>query len=259
MEIFNPADTFLIGTKLANLMLIFPATKEQTSETTIRIPVGSLGNHRETNKSKSYMKQQHVLRDYSKMSDGNLGEFGLAIGGRLSSNPLFASLSALGGKITAKATEFNTAVAISATGSATDTAHKNTVRGELIALLNTGADGVDAIAAGNVETLTASGYHLSSPGGNGPAAVGTVSIAGLTNVASGKLGLNLTITGNVWAVVVESQTAPNVWAKVAVFTDLNNTVMTGLTPGASYTFRVCAMAAANQVSEWSAPITGICT
>ena len=240
-------------------MLIFQLTKEQTSETTTRIPVGSLGNHRETNKSKSYMKQQHVLRDYSKMSDGNLGEFGLAIGGRLSGNPLFASLSALGGKITAKATEFNTAVAISATGSATDTAHKNTVRGELIVLLNTGADGVDAIAAGNVETLTASGYHLTNPAGPAPAAVGTVAIAGLTNVASGKLGLNLTITGNVWAVVVESLTAPNVWTKVAVFTDLNNTVMTGLTPGASYTFRVCAMAAANQVSEWSAPITGICT
>jgi len=259
MVIFNFADTFWLGTKLAKLMLIFKSTTDQASGTVTWVPVGEVGNHGKINQRKDRMKQQHVLRDYPKMADGNLGEFGLGVGGPLSGNPLFASLSALGGKITAKATEFNTAVAIAATGSATDTAHKNTVRGQLIVLLNTGADGVDAIAQGNVETLTASGYHLSSASGTAPAPVGTVSIASLSNVASGKLGLNLAITGNVWAVVVESLTAPNVWTKVAVFTDLNNTVMTGLTPGTSYTFRVSAMAAANQVSEWSVPITGICT
>jgi hypothetical protein len=205
------------------------------------------------------MRTQHVLRDHAKMADGNAGEYALGIGGRLSTNPLFASLSTLGGKITAKATEFNTALAISLTGSATDRAHKNTVRGELNALLDEGADGVDGIAQGNVETLTASGYHLSSPGGASPAPVGTVTLTGLANVAPTKLGLNLDITGNVWAVIAERQNSDGSWTKVAVFTDLNNTVVTGLVSGSLNIFRVCAMAAGNQTSEWSAPMGAICT
>ena len=176
------------------------------------------------------------------------GEFGLGVGGRLSTSPLFTSLSALGGKITAKATEFNNAVAAGLVGTATDRAHKNTVRGELNDLLDQGADGVDGIAQGNVETLTASGYHLSSPGGPAPAPVGTVALIGLTNVAPTKLGLVLAITGNVWAVIAERQNADGTWLKVAVFTDLNATVVTGLVSGSTNTFRVCAMAAANQTS-----------
>jgi hypothetical protein len=67
------------------------------------------------------------------------------------------------------------------------------------------------------------------------------------------------ITGNVWAVVVERQNADGTWTKVAVFTDLNNTVVTGLVSGSMNTFRVCAMAAANQTSEWSASMSAICT
>jgi len=193
------------------------------------------------------------------MADGNAGEYALGIGGPLSTNPLFTSLSALGGQITAKATEFNTALGISLNGSATDRAHKNTVRGELNALLDEGADGVDSIAKGNVEILTASGYHLTNPAGPAPSAVGTVSLTGLANVAPTKLGLVLNITGNVWAVVVERQNADGTWTKIAVFTDLNDTVVTGLVSGSMNTFRVCAMAAANQTSEWSASMSAICT
>ena len=193
------------------------------------------------------------------MPEGNVGEYALGIGGRLSNNAFFTSLTALGGKITAKATEFNTALGVSTTGSATDRAHKNTVRGELNDLLDEGADGVDGIAQGNVEILTASGYHLTNPAGPSPAPVGTVTLTGLANVATTKLGLVLTITGNVWAVVVERQNTDSTWTKVAVFTDLNNTVVTGLVSGSLNTFRVCAMAAANQTSEWSASMSAICT
>jgi hypothetical protein len=118
---------------------------------------------------------------------------------------------------------------------------------------------VNNLAQGNVETLTASGYHLSCPNNPTPLPVGTVSITGLVNVASTKLGLTLAITGNVWAVVVERQNSDGTWTKLAMFTDLNDTVLMNLVPGTAYTFRVCAMAAGNQTSEWSAPFSGICT
>jgi hypothetical protein len=193
------------------------------------------------------------------MPEGIAGDYALGIGGRLSTNPLFTSLASLGGAITAKATEFNLALGVSLNGSATDRAHKKTVRGDLNALLDDGADAVDNIAQGNVETLTASGYHLTHPAGPAPAPVGTVALTGLANVAPTKLGLVLTVTGNVWAVIVERQNTDSTWTKVAVFTDLNDTVVTGLASGSMNTFRVCAMAASNQTSEWSASLSAICT
>jgi len=45
MVIFNPADTFLIGTKLAKLMLIFKSTTDQASGTVTWVPVGDVGNY----------------------------------------------------------------------------------------------------------------------------------------------------------------------------------------------------------------------
>jgi hypothetical protein len=207
----------------------------------------------------NHMRQQHVLRDHAKMPEANAGEYALGIGGRLSTNPLFTSLVSLGGAITAKATEFNLALGVSLTGSATDRAHKNTVRGQLNDLLDDGANAVDNLAQGDVEILTASGFHLTHPAGPTPAPVGTVALTGLANVAPTKLGLVLTVSGNVWTVIAERQNADATWTKVAVFTDLNNTVVTGLVSGSTNTFRVCAMAAANQTSEWSAPMSAICT
>ena len=67
------------------------------------------------------------------------------------------------------------------------------------------------------------------------------------------------VTGNVWAVIAERQNTDGTWTKVGVFTELNNTVVTGLVSGSTNTIRVCAMAASNQTSEWSAPMSAICT
>ena len=205
------------------------------------------------------MKAQHIRRDYPRMGDTKLGPFLLGVGNNLETLAFFITLTALGTALKAKATEFITAEGACNGGSSTDIAHKNTVRVALLALADTAADAVETLAAGNVEILTASGFHLTSPGGVRPSPVGTVAIASMVNEVTTKIRLNLTITGNVWAVIVERQNADGTWAKVAMFTDLNDTVVDKLTPGSMNTFRVCAMAAGNQTSEWSVPMTGICT
>ena len=74
-----------------------------------------------------------------------------------------------------------------------------------------------------------------------------------------ELDVSATTAAATTAQLVESMTAPNVWTKMAVFTDLNNTVVPNLQPGTVYTFRVCAMAAGNQQSEWSAPLSAMNT
>jgi hypothetical protein len=193
------------------------------------------------------------------MADGEIGEYTLGVGTNIESNAVFESIKSAGTALKAKATEFSVADAACVGGSSTDTAHKKAVRAELISLTDTTADAVEQLAQGNVEILTASGFHLTSPGGVSPSPVGTVTIQSITNVATTKLGLVLNYYGNVWAVIVECQTAPNVWTKIAVFTDLKNTVIPNLTPGTTYTFRVCAMAAGNQTSEYCIPMSAMST
>ncbi|HUZ08010.1 MAG TPA: hypothetical protein VMV89_11040 [Candidatus Paceibacterota bacterium] len=118
---------------------------------------------------------------------------------------------------------------------------------------------INALAQGNLEILTPSGFHLSISGGASPLPVGTVAILNLLHPASGKIGFDLSVTGNVWAAVIQRQNADGTWATIGVFTCLNDVVVSGLVPGSNNTFLACAMAASNQTSEWSTPISGICT
>jgi hypothetical protein len=119
-------------------------------------------------------------------------------------------------------------------------------------------DGADASLRTLLRLVSAT-QPRSGAGGVSPAPVGTVAIASMANEVTTKIRLNLIITGNVKAVIVERLNADGTWTKVGVFTDLNDVVIDKLIPGSSNTFRACAMAAANQTSEYSVPMTGFCT
>jgi hypothetical protein len=204
-------------------------------------------------------KQQHILRDYAKMMEGNLGEFALNIAGKMDGNAFFPTPKVTPKQLTDKANEYIAALANCVDGTSADTAHKNKVKAELIALLDTLADDVEFTAQGNQEMLASTGYDLTNPTAVSPAPVGTVTITNVNNVATTKLGLDLNVQGNVWAVLVQTMTAPNVWVTAAVFTDLKNAVVPNLVPGTVYTFRACAMAASNQQSEWCEPVSHMST
>lgn len=205
------------------------------------------------------MKQQFLLKDYAKMDDTGLGDFALGCGSSIDGNPIYVGLKVTGAQLKAKAQDFINALSACVGGTHTDTAHKKIVRAALIVLMNSIVDEINELAQGNVEILTPSGFHLSSPGGVSPLPVGTVAILNLLHPASGKIGFELSVTGNVWAVIIQRQNADGTWATVGVFTDLNDVEISGLVPGSNNTFRACAMAAGNQTSEWSTPISGICT
>jgi hypothetical protein len=193
------------------------------------------------------------------MHEPDLGPFLQNVGNNLETLAFFITLAALGTALKAKATEFIAAEVLCNGGNSNNTAHKNTVMAALLVLADSAADAVETLAAGNVEILKASGFHLTSPGGVSPSPVGTVAIASFANEVTTKIRLILAITGVVWAVMVERLNADGTWTKIAMFTDLNDVVVAGLLPGSSNTFRACAMAAGNQTSEYSVPMTGFCT
>jgi len=220
---------------------------------------GRVSKGNKTNRIKIMQKEQHILRDYAKMMEGNLGEFALNVSGKMDGNAFFPNPKVTPKQMTDKANEYIVAVAISVDGTSADTAHKNAVKAQLIALLDSLADDIESTAQGNVEMLASTGYHLTSPSAVSPAPVGTVTITNINNVASTKLGLDLDVQGSVWSVPVQMMTAPNVWVTLGVFTDLNDVVLTNLVPGTVYTLRACAMAAGNQQSEWCTPVSHMST
>jgi len=193
------------------------------------------------------------------MAEGNLGKFALNVAGKMDGNAFFPNPKVTPKQLTDKANEFIVAVANCVDGTSVDTAHKNNVKTQLIALLDSLADDIESTAQGNVEMLSSTGYNLTNPNVVSPTPVGAVTITNINNVASTKLGLDLDVQGSVWSVTVQMMTAPNAWVTLGVFTDLNDVVLTNLVPGTVYTLRACAMAAGNQQSEWCAPVSHMST
>jgi hypothetical protein len=210
-------------------------------------------------KTLSIMKRQFLRKDYAKLGDAPLGDFALGCGGSIAGNAIYAGLKNTGAQLKAKAQEFINALSARVGGTSTDTAHKTAVRKALITLMNAIVDEINELAQGNVEILVPSGFHLSNPSTASPVPVGSVAILNLLHPASGKIGFDLSVTGNVWTAILQRQNADGTWTTIGVFTDLNDVVVAGLLPGSNNTFRVCAMAAGNQSSEWSTPIAAICT
>src|SRR5665213_1089009 len=216
------------------------------------------GCQRETDKTKLKKHHEKATKHPAglrKMAEGNLGKFALNVAGKMDGNAFFPNPKVTPKQLTDKANEFIVAVANCVDGTSVDTAHKNNVKTQLIALLDSLADDIESTAQGNVEMLSSTGYNLTNPNVVSPTPVGAVTITNINNVASTKLGLDLDVQGSVWSVTVQMMTAPNAWVTLGVFTDLNDVVLTNLVPGTVYTLRACAMAAGNQQSEWCAPVS----
>ena len=202
--------------------------------------------------------KNHVLRDYSTKTDGQLGDFALHVATDLTGNANFTTPPVTPAALTTQAGNFNTAVSACVNGTPTNTLTKNTLRAALIATLDLLATYVELTANNDPQKIISSGFNLNS--GTRTAQVpGMTSIMSVTNVASGKLGLELQVTDNAWAYVVEYTALPNGAVKTATFTNAHDVTLTGLTPATMYSLRVQVMGSGNQVTEWSNTVQQMAT
>jgi hypothetical protein len=202
--------------------------------------------------------KNHVLRDYSTKTDGQLGDFGLHIATTLTGNPNFLTPPAVLGSLQTMSNLFNTAVAACVNGTPSQTLAKNTQRTGLIGTLDQLATYVELTANGDPQKILSSGFNLANTSRT-TAVPGMTSILSVTNVASGKLGLNLQVADNAWAYIVEYTALPNGPVKTATFTNAHGVTLTGLTPGTMYSIRVQVMGSGNQVTEWSNTVQQMAT
>jgi hypothetical protein len=193
--------------------------------------------------------KNHVLRDYSSKTDGQLGDFGLHIATSLNGNATFTTPPVTPAVLTTQSNGFNTAVSACVNGTPANTLAKNTLRAALIATLDQLATYVELTANNDPQKIISSGFSLASNQRN-PAVPGMTSILSVTNVASGKLDVELSVADNAWAYIVEYTAQPNGAKLTATFTNPRDVTLTGLTPGTLYFIRVQVMGSGNQVTEW---------
>ena len=197
------------------------------------------------------MPKYHLLHDYNEMGDDALGDQALHVADKMDGNPNFINPPIKAADLRTAANGFIAAVAVCRDGTTQDTLHKNALRAALMAMLDQLITYVELTANNNPEVMKSSGFNLASTTSTKPAPVGDVTIAGVTNPATGSLGLILDMGPNVWGVEVQVSTAPGVWVAAGYFTDPRNVTPVGLTPGTMYAIRVRVHGSKNQVSDWS--------
>ena len=196
------------------------------------------------------MGKNHILRDYNRATDGVLGDLALHISTLLTLNTNFPTPAVAPLALSIAANSFNSAVAAAVHGTPANTLAKNTLRTALIALLDQEATYVELVANNDPAKILSSGFSLAS-NVRTPAAPGMSAILLVTNVATGKLGVDLKVADNAWAYIVEYTAQPGGAVKTATFTNPHDAVLTNLTAGSIYSLRVKVMASGNQESEWS--------
>ena len=199
-----------------------------------------------------------VLRNYGRKSDGDLGDFGLHIGTEMTGNANFTTPPFTIASLTTATNKFIAAAAASLHGTPSDTLNKKNLREALIALLNQLATYVELIANNDPAQILSSGFSLASTSRTA-LVPGMTSILSVTNVASGKLGLELQVADNAWVYVVEYTDLTTNAVKTQQFTDPHNAVLVGLASGHNYSMRVMVMGSGNQTTEFCEAVTHMAT
>jgi len=204
------------------------------------------------------MSKQRVLRNYNKLPAAAAAEKTLLVASKMAGNAYFVKPDVDVTLLTTTANSLIAAVAKAEDGTMEDTAHKNSILTTLRGLLDRQANYVENIAQNNPEIILSSGFDLASTTRT-PALVTGASITAVTNVASTKLGVEVTIDENAWGYEFQLSTTPGVWVHGETFTDPHDIVLVGLTPGQVYGIRVRVLGAGNQRSEWSEPVSHMAT
>ena len=203
--------------------------------------------------------KNHILRNYSKKTDSALDDFTIHIADSLDGNTNYATPAITPAVLRSKAAAFATAVAAAQDGSRQDTEHKNSLRDDLIATLDVEANYVELTAKNNREVMLSSGFDVASGNSPAPVPVGTTAILSVSNLATGKLEIELQVADNAWAYDLEVSSAPGVWVHNKTVTDPRDTVLEGLTPGTTYAIRARALGSKNQTSVWCEPVSHMAT
>lgn len=146
-------------------------------------------------------------------------------------------------------TAFRAAIA-AATGDPTDTAAKMQARDAVLDALRKNANYVQTIASHSLKDLLSSGFYSASTN-HAQSLLDPPAIAELDNLASTQVLLRLTPVTNAKSYHVQTMNGDKTWQESGIFTQARRIVLTGLTPGLTYTVRARAIGGSTGCSDWS--------
>ncbi len=158
--------------------------------------------------------------------------------------------------LNASSNAFSDAMARADMGGPADTALKNNLREDLIALLRKLAGFVQENHDNDLAKLLASGFEAVSTN-RAQSALPAPEIRDILHALSGQFKVRVAPVPNaknyeVQSALIAPTGAPGPWSSAGLFSNSQSMLVNGLTPGAEYLIRVRAMGGSTGTSDWSA-------
>ena len=155
-------------------------------------------------------------------------------------------------------TDFGAKIAATQQGGKASTLDKKASREALVSLLRQIGMWLDGKAQGNVDTITLFHFDYVTRGPHAQSPLAIPVIKAILNLMTTQLKLRVTAVPNAYSYVVEYRVGTGPWTPGGTFTDSRGMVVTGLTPGTLYEFRVRAVGGNNTMSDYSDTVTHMC-
>ena len=204
-------------------------------------------------------KSIRVSLAFATYNEAELNGFAILVITCLKANPLFPSLPVAIAALTALQTAYQNAITASAQGGKINTAAKLEARDALVPALRQTAGYVQTLAVTmTVSQVLSSGFDVVS-NNTAQTPLDQPQLISLDNSVGGQLTVYLQPVANARAYQVQFSTGNNVWQEAGIFPSTRGVVITGLTPGVTYTVRVRAIGGSMQYSPWSATLSIMAT
>ncbi len=200
------------------------------------------------------MSIQHVSLSFAQLPDAALDEFTRQVIEGLTGNAAFPTPSVDLADLGAAKNAFEAAMAATASGGKQATAAKNAARETLVNLLRQEANYVQGTANNDLVTLLSSGFQAASTN-TAQTQLTKPSILDILNEMSTQLVVRGKSVANAHAYEAQVKNGTGGFVPAGTFTAARRMVLTGLTPGQTYTVQIRAVGGSTGYSDWSDPVS----
>jgi multidrug efflux pump subunit AcrA (membrane-fusion protein) len=200
------------------------------------------------------MSNYRVNLGFAEYPDAGLDEFTSNIIASLTGNAGFPTPPITLADLGALQTAFENALTAAAQGGRQLTAAKNAARESLVTALRKTAAYVQTLAGQDIALLLSSGF-LANSTSKTQTPLATPNIVEIDNGMSTQLVVRLQGVDNARAYEVQVKNGTGGWVPAGVFTQARGIVVSGLTPGNTYSVQTRGVGGSTGYSDWSDPVS----
>lgn len=210
--------------------------------------------------NKKDMPLFRISLGFTQKKDTDLDDFATNVVAKMTTNAaLFPGQTANVTAVGTAQVNFHNSLSAAKGGGKAATADKNAKRAILEAVLRTLALAVQGIANLTPANAELSGFDVIVAGPHAPVSVDVPVILDVTNPASTKLGIKLQGVNGAKSYEFRGTVGAAAPALLGTFPSTRGIVLENLVPGTLYALQARAVFGNNRFSEWSEPVSHMCT